>query len=59
MNLVKLGEDRIQKFSEDDIIAFSKDKMTPFKAPAEVKFVDGLPKSLVRKVLKKELRKRV
>jgi acyl-coenzyme A synthetase/AMP-(fatty) acid ligase len=31
--------------------------MTPFKAPSKVKFVDGLPKSLVGKVLKKELRK--
>ena len=39
------------------LIAFAKDKMTPFKAPSKVHFVDGLPKSLVGKVLKKELRK--
>jgi long-chain acyl-CoA synthetase len=48
-----------QEFSEDDIIAFTKDKMTPYKAPSKVKFVEGLPKSLVGKVLKKELRKLV
>jgi non-ribosomal peptide synthetase component E (peptide arylation enzyme) len=33
--------------------------MTPFKAPARVKIVNGLPKSLVGKVLKKELRKMI
>ena len=46
-----------QEFSEDDLIGFTKDKMTPFKAPSKVQFVEGLPKSLVGKVLKKELRK--
>ena len=44
---------------EADIIEFAKSKITPFKAPTQVKFVDGLPKSLVGKVLKKELRKMI
>ncbi len=48
-----------QEISEDDLIAFTKEKMTPFKAPSKVQFVEGLPKSLVGKVLKKELRKLV
>jgi long-chain acyl-CoA synthetase len=48
-----------QEFSEDDLIGFTKEKMTPFKAPSKVQFVEGLPKSLVGKVLKKELRKLV
>ena len=48
-----------QELSEDEVIEFTKDKMTPFKAPSRVQFVDGLPKSLVGKVLKKELRKLV
>ena len=48
-----------QGLTENDIIEFARDKMTPFKAPSKVKFVDGLPKSLVGKVLKKELRKLV
>jgi len=46
-----------QDLSEDAVIEFAKSRMTPFKAPSRVKFVDGLPKSLVGKVLKKELRK--
>ena len=45
-----------QQLDEEDVIEFVKSKMTPFKAPSRVKFVDELPKSLVGKVLKKELR---
>jgi long-chain acyl-CoA synthetase len=48
-----------QELDEDGLIEFAKSKITPFKAPSRVKFVDGLPKSLVGKVLKKELRKMV
>jgi long-chain acyl-CoA synthetase len=46
-----------QELAEAEVIKFAKSKMTPFKAPSRVRFVDGLPKSLVGKVLKKELRK--
>jgi long-chain acyl-CoA synthetase len=46
-----------QALSEDAVIEFAKSRITPFKAPSRVKFVDGLPKSLVGKVLKRELRK--
>jgi len=38
---------------------FGNSKMTAFKAPSRVKIIDGLPKSLVGKVLKKELRKMI
>jgi len=48
-----------QKLDEKALIDFAKSKMTPFKAPSQVKFLAGLPKSLVGKVLKKELRKLV
>ena len=48
-----------QELCEDEVIEFTKDKMTRYKAPSKVQFVDGLPKSLVGKVLKKELRKLV
>ena len=48
-----------QDLSEEDAINFAKSRITPFKAPSQVKFVDALPKSLVGKVLKKELRKMV
>jgi acyl-coenzyme A synthetase/AMP-(fatty) acid ligase len=46
-----------QELYEDGLIELAKSKITQFKAPSQVKFVDGLPKSLVGKVLKKELRK--
>jgi len=45
-----------QELTEEKVIEFAKSKMTPFKAPSRVKFVDALPKSLVGKVLKKKLR---
>jgi len=41
------------------VIEFGKSKITAFKAPSRVKFIDELPKSLVGKVLKKELRKMI
>ena len=47
------------ELDREGLIRFAKSKMTPFKAPSRVKFVDGLPKSLVGKVLKKELRKQL
>ena len=46
-----------QDLSEEALIAFAKSRMTAYKAPSRVQFVDGLPKSLVGKILKKELRK--
>jgi acyl-coenzyme A synthetase/AMP-(fatty) acid ligase len=46
-----------QDLSEEAVIEFAKSRMTPYKAPSRVQFVEGLPKSLVGKVLKKELRK--
>jgi len=46
-----------QELDEETVIEYAKSKMTPFKAPSQVRFIEGLPKSLVGKVLKKELRK--
>jgi long-chain acyl-CoA synthetase len=48
-----------QELNAEELIQYTKEKMTPFKAPSSVQFVEGLPKSLVGKVLKKELRKLV
>ncbi len=48
-----------QDIDEGSLIEFAKSRMTPYKAPSRVQLVDGLPKSLVGKVLKKELRKYV
>lgn len=48
-----------QELAEEEVIDYAKTKMTPFKAPSRVKFVEALPKSLIGKVLKNELRKMV
>jgi long-chain acyl-CoA synthetase len=48
-----------RELSEQDIITYSQSRMTKFKAPSQVKFLDALPKTLTGKVEKKELRKLV
>jgi long-chain acyl-CoA synthetase len=42
----------------DDIVAFCQSRLARFKCPRQVRFVDGLPKSPIGKVLRKELRAR-
>lgn len=48
-----------KELSEEEVIAFAQSKMTKFKVPSRVRFVDALPKTLIGKVLKKDLRKMV
>jgi acyl-coenzyme A synthetase/AMP-(fatty) acid ligase len=43
--------------TQDGVIAFSKDSLPSFKAPKSVAFVRELPKNLMGKVLKEELKK--
>ncbi len=45
-----------KELSGEDIITYSKSRMTKFKAPSRVKFIDALPKTLTGKVEKKVLR---
>jgi len=44
--------------TEEEIIAFCKDKLAPFKVPKQVEFAKDLPKTMVGKVLRRELRER-
>ncbi|GCE19324.1 long-chain-fatty-acid--CoA ligase [Dictyobacter kobayashii] len=44
---------------EQDIVAFCKQKLTAYKVPKRIEFRDNLPKSLVGKVLRRELRKQL
>ncbi|MEU2297143.1 acyl-CoA synthetase [Streptomyces antibioticus] len=44
--------------SEDDLIAHTREKLTAFKAPKRVLFVDELPRNASGKILKRELRER-
>ncbi len=46
--------------SEDlkrDILAYCKQRLTPYKVPKILEFRESLPKSLIGKVLRRELRK--
>ena len=42
--------------SEDDIIAYCREKLTAYKVPKQIAFIDELPKSAVGKILRRELR---
>jgi long-chain acyl-CoA synthetase len=44
--------------TEEEIIGFCKERLAPFKVPKQVEFAKDLPKSLVGKVLRRELRER-
>ena len=53
---VVLRESFNGKITEDEIITFSREHMAKYKAPAQVEFVDELPKNQVGKVLRYKLR---
>ena len=42
--------------TRDEIIAYCKKEMTPYKVPKFIEFRKGLPKTLIGKVLKREVK---
>jgi long-chain acyl-CoA synthetase len=42
--------------TEEELVAFCKDRLPTFKLPKKVQFVKSLPKNLLGKVLRAELR---
>ena len=44
--------------TSEEIIAFCKEKLAPFRVPKQVEFAKELPKTMVGKVLRRELRER-
>jgi long-chain acyl-CoA synthetase len=50
--VVKAG----QTMTEAEVIAYCKEKLAPYKVPKMVEFMDSLPKSVIGKVLRRELR---
>ena len=46
------------RLTADEVKDFFKAKVSSFKIPKEIFFIDALPKSLVGKILKRELRER-
>ena len=50
--VVKPGE----TLTAEEVIQFSREKLAAYKAPKMVEFIDGLPKSAVGKILRKEVK---
>jgi long-chain acyl-CoA synthetase len=46
-----------EQASEEEIIAFCRESLPSFKAPKRVQFIEALPKNLLGKILRAELRK--
>lgn len=42
--------------TQEDVIAFCREQMTPYKVPRRIEFRDELPKTVVGKILRRELR---
>lgn len=54
--ILKPGQEKSEE-TRQNIIAFMKEKVSPYKVPKVIEFMDALPMSAVGKVLKRELRK--
>jgi len=44
-----------EKLTEDGLIAWCRERLTPYRVPARVVFVEQLPRNDVGKVVKREL----
>jgi len=47
-----------EELTSEEVIAFCKERIAPYKVPREVVFLDELPKTVVGKVLRRELKDR-
>lgn len=47
------------KVKAEDIIGWCKERLAPYKVPSKVEFTDELPKSMVGKVLRREVREKI
>ena len=54
--VLKPGREKNEEMRQK-IIAYMKEKVSPYKGPKEIEFMDQLPMSTVGKTLKRELRK--
>jgi len=45
-----------QTMTEDEVIAYCREKLTPYKVPKMIEFMDDLPKSAIGKIMRRELR---
>jgi long-chain acyl-CoA synthetase len=52
--VVKEGE----ALSEEEVISFCKERLAAYKVPKQVEFLEALPKTVIGKILRRELRQR-
>jgi long-chain acyl-CoA synthetase len=45
-----------ENLTKEEVVSFCRDKLTAYKIPTEVEFIDELPKSAIGKILRRELR---
>ncbi len=45
-----------EKLSEEEVLAYCRETLAPYKIPKSIEFVSELPKSMVGKILRRELR---
>ena len=54
---ISLKEEYKGKVSEDDLMKWCKENISPYKYPRIIEIIEELPKSLIGKILRRELRK--
>ena len=52
---VVLRDDKKGSITEDELLAWCKENMTGYKVPRHIEFRDSIPKSLIGKVLRREI----
>ena len=52
--VLKKGE----KLTVEEVVEFCRERLAPYKVPKEVEFADDLPKSMIGKVLRRELKEK-
>jgi long-chain acyl-CoA synthetase len=45
-----------QTMTEEEVVAYCREKLTPYKVPKSIEFMDDLPKSAIGKIMRRELR---
>ena len=45
-----------QSMTDDEVITYCREKLTPYKVPKQIEFMDDLPKSAIGKVMRRHLR---
>ncbi|MHA1490968.1 MAG: AMP-binding enzyme, partial [Promethearchaeota archaeon] len=53
---VSIKDEYKGKITEEDLMEWCKDNMSPYKYPRIIEFIEELPKTLIGKILRRELR---